>query len=277
MTSPKPMSIEELLELAALDTFGLLDDFEAELFTRSFHHAPAGVQDEILRIQAELASDESFLPRDMPVAQLRQKVLDAVARAIEEDARELAPLASIGKRFALSSPNPTPRGRLAISGQFWRAACLVMIGVSIVLAYFGVEAHNQVDAITLMALNNNAIGQLEEYLSPTFKEYVGNPNCKPLFFRNQKAGNELFAVLYLDEQDGSAFLIVMGNANSPPDADTTYTLRAVLQDNSQKIAATFDSNYKITGKRIGQLTSAMVAALSWEIADASGTVILSTV
>ncbi len=47
MTSPEPMTRKELLELAALDVLGLLDEYEAAYYTRSFHHAPASVQDEI--------------------------------------------------------------------------------------------------------------------------------------------------------------------------------------------------------------------------------------
>ncbi len=57
MTSPEPMTRQELLELAALDALGLLDRYEAALYTRSFHHASAPVQDEIVRLQAEIASD----------------------------------------------------------------------------------------------------------------------------------------------------------------------------------------------------------------------------
>ena len=66
MTSPEPMTRKELLELAALDVLGLLDEYEAAYYTRSFHHAPATVQDEIKRIQAEVASDESLLPGEEP-------------------------------------------------------------------------------------------------------------------------------------------------------------------------------------------------------------------
>ena len=43
MSVPNPMTREELLELSALDALGLLEEYEAALFTRSFHHAPAAV------------------------------------------------------------------------------------------------------------------------------------------------------------------------------------------------------------------------------------------
>ena len=109
MSAPSPMSRDDLLELAALDAFGLLDDYEAALFTRSFHHAPVGVQDEIRELQAEYAGDEALLPEVGPDATLKARVLRSVATAIEEESIELAPLATIGRRRS------TPRDTIATS------------------------------------------------------------------------------------------------------------------------------------------------------------------
>ena len=81
MTSPEPMTRQELLELAALDALGLLDRYEAALYTRSFHYASAPVQDEIVRLQAEIVSDESLLPEEEPDDSLRERVLRKVAEA----------------------------------------------------------------------------------------------------------------------------------------------------------------------------------------------------
>ncbi len=98
MTSPAPMSREELLELAALDALGLLDEYEAALYTRSFHHAPAAVQDEIKDLQAAYSADPTFLPDVEPASTGRVRVLGAVRRAIEQESLELAPLAMIGRK-----------------------------------------------------------------------------------------------------------------------------------------------------------------------------------
>ena len=83
MTSVEPMTQRQLLELASLDALGLLDDIESTAYTRSFHHAPATVQDEVLRLQAEIASEHLLLPGEEPDPQLRERVLRAVADAIE--------------------------------------------------------------------------------------------------------------------------------------------------------------------------------------------------
>ena len=78
MTSPNPLTREDLLELAALDALDLLDEFDSAHYTRSFHDAPARVQDEIKQRQAELAADTTLLPEEGPTPSLRPRVLDAV-------------------------------------------------------------------------------------------------------------------------------------------------------------------------------------------------------
>ena len=94
MTFIEPMTPRELLELASLDALGLLDTVEEAVYTRSFHDAPATVQDEVLRRQAEIASDLQLLPADEPDPNLRERVLKAVAAAVERDEATLAPLAA---------------------------------------------------------------------------------------------------------------------------------------------------------------------------------------
>ena len=77
------MTREQLLELAALDALGLLDEYEAALYNRSFHDAPAAVQEEIQRLQALVANDETLRVDEEPDPSLRARVLTAVAKAIE--------------------------------------------------------------------------------------------------------------------------------------------------------------------------------------------------
>ncbi|MFO0826649.1 MAG: hypothetical protein U0572_00740 [Phycisphaerales bacterium] len=100
MTSPDPMSRDELNDLAPLDAFGFLDDYEAALFNRSFHHAPASVQDEVRALQAGLVTDPAFLSTEEPRALLKQKVLLRVQEEIEALEEELQPLAQIGQSVA---------------------------------------------------------------------------------------------------------------------------------------------------------------------------------
>lgn len=276
MTTPKSMSIEELLELAALDAFGLLDEYEADLYSRSFHHAPVSVQDEIVRIQAELVANESLLPNETPDAGLRARVLEAVARAIEEeDATTLAPLASIGGR--LSYIPVAPRPRLALSGQFWRAAALLLASTTLVMTFFWVEAFNEGRNIAISAMNRDTQLQLEQEIGLTFLDFLGNPMCERHVFRNMTPRTHAIGTLFVDRQTQSAFLLLLDMPIIESDDDTKnqYTLRAKMEDGTYEIVRTFSGTLSRNhGLRIDRLSSALLAVVSWEITDSSGVILL---
>jgi hypothetical protein len=117
MTSPNPMSRDELLEWAPLDAFGLLDEYEASLFERSFHHAAASVQAEIRKLQADLAEDASLLSGEEPRSLLRQKVLVAVQEEIEAATEYTQPLAQIGLNQSTLNPTTIAQPAAALAGS----------------------------------------------------------------------------------------------------------------------------------------------------------------
>ncbi len=271
MTTPKSMSIEELMELAALDAFGLLDEYETDLYSRSFHHAPASVQDEIVRIQAELVANESLLPNETPDAGLRARVLEAVARAIEEeDTTTLAPLASIGGR--LSYIPVAPRPRLALSGQFWRAAALLLASTTLVMTFFWAEARSEGSRIAMLALDQNMILQLEKEIGPTFREFLGNPSCERRVFRNKTPRTHAIGTLFVDRKAQSAFLLLLDMPIIG--SDDKYTLRAKLEDGTYEDVRTFSGTSRNHGLRIDRLSFALLAVVSWKITDSSGVTLL---
>jgi len=76
------MSTRELLEAAALDAVGLLDEGEAAAFDAAFRRADPDIRDTIIEEQARLAvSDAFFADVDAP-DHLRERVLAAVYDAI---------------------------------------------------------------------------------------------------------------------------------------------------------------------------------------------------
>lgn len=161
----------ELLELAVLDAHGLLEPIESELFNRSFHEAPASMQDEIIRMQHEFATDESLLPEDLPTAELRKKVLDAVANAADKEASTLAPLALIGARVGVT------KGRVSSSGSVvvWRIAAMILFGVSVVLAIVALDVGRTATSITQKAENVVANDSLKNLTDTEFVEFINNP------------------------------------------------------------------------------------------------------
>jgi hypothetical protein len=210
MTSPIPMTREELIELAALDAYGLLDDYEAALYTRSFHHAPAAVQDEILTLQAELAVSDVLEISDEPDGALRARVLAAVAGAIERESAGLGPLASIGH------PRPTEHraviGRIGggRSAQFWRAAAFVMMAAALVMAYFLTDALRQTNQVLYVALGIETEKALPRLVGPGFEEFVLNPNSQARYLLPPQLDNGAFAVVYVNPQTQQAFLAAFG-------------------------------------------------------------------
>ena len=270
MTSPEPMTRQELLELAALDALGLLDRYEAALYTRSFHHASAPVQDEIVRLQAEIASDESLLPLDEPDGSLRERVLRKVAEAIESEASEFAPLATIGRRRRGSSES-NGRSSFGTSGPFWRAAAFILAGTVVVLAYFSSEASRNSSEIARLALSNDT-EELAVVLGPMGRAFVIGDSQKIALHPAQ--GGKAIGAVYVDDALNQVFVFFDG---LPLTTGDDYTLRVVLEDDSTKDLQSFDSRGIFSGFKVANFSASVLASITrWEITDVAGAVILTS-
>jgi hypothetical protein len=263
------MTREELLELAALDAFGLLDEYEAALYSRSFHHAPAAVQDEVREVQAALASEEALLPDVEPDPSLRERVLRAVNDAIEADSLRLAPLAMIGRSRRDAEPS---NGRFSLfsSGQVWRAATFVLAGSLLVVLYFGIQFYDRNEQITDYALGQRTFDQVRQLLGPDLVDYINNPSCTPNVLLPVNENDAMHAIVFVDESTGEGFLYTFGVT-----PQTDYQL--IASSNGRE---TFRREFKATnalhGVRLTGIDAALVGTLSWSIADASGAVLMRT-
>lgn len=279
MTSPNPMTREELLESAALDAFGLIEEYESDLYTRSFHHAPAAVQNEILQLQADLVSDEALMISEMPPPELRHRVLEAVADAVQQETVELAPLATIGRggapRAAVHPSNPFAFGS---STPYWRAAAFMLCASLIVVGYFWKSAVDQGNRVAVLSLSNLTDRELEKLIGPTVKDFMFNPAAKAVHLAGTAGNGSMRGVIYTlegaNQGDGQAFLVFEGvpaNAESAP-----YHL--TLQDSNGNKA--LDHEFNSLGSLSGGVRFAInTTALSlknakWTITNATGTVVL---
>jgi hypothetical protein len=271
MTSPTPMTREELIELAALDAFGLLDEYEAALYTRSFHHAPVAVQNEIRELQAAFAGEASLLPDVEPDPALRQRVLDAVAKAIEADSLNLAPLAMIG-RPDRARPGTAGRIGVAASTPVWRAAAFALAAALLVVAYFAGQFLERNNLLTGAVIDLSTLQQVEVEIGPTFKDFVGNPTCTTRTLRPVPgSGNDAFAVVYVNEQDEAfLFAVCLPKQNGP----LTLTLTDEATGD-EKLSQQFTRTSTLTGVQVTTpVTARMASTLTWAITDVTGTVIL---
>ena len=273
MTVPTATLRNELLELAALDAMGHLDDYEQSLFTRSFHDAPASVQEEIKEFQAALVADPALLPDVEPPAELRQRVLDAVNFAVEQDSHRLAPLATIGRGRRSGEETEDDESHFGMATMnFWRVASFVLAGSLIIALYFFADAYQHGKTVSEIALNNETEQQLEEYIGPTFREFVGNPNCRKVALVDADDSFGGHAVLYLNENTNEAFLIAIGM----PETDELYTLHVSTGDGERNAVRGFEAQGGILGVRIEDLSASAIASVTWDITNAAGAVILSS-
>ncbi|MDY7109471.1 MAG: hypothetical protein SYC29_12620 [Planctomycetota bacterium] len=275
MTSPTPMTREELIELAALDAFGLLDDYEAALYTRSFHHAPVAVQNEIKELQAAFAGEASLLPDVEPDPALRQRVLDAVSKAIEAESLNLAPLAMIGRP---DRARPETAGRIGAgaSTPVWRAAAFALAAALLVVAYFAGQFLERNNMLTGALIDLDTFQTVEDDIGPTFKDFVGNPTCTTrTLFPDRESDNDAFAVVYVNEQ-GQAFVF----AACLPCKSGPFTVTATdPNDGSTEVDEQFACTSDVSGYQIKATLpteAEILGRLTWTITDVSGTVLLQS-
>ncbi len=249
MTTYDQPDKKQLLELAVLDAHGLLEPLESDLFNSAFLDAPDSLQKEIQNIQEQLALDASLLPDDLPNASLRRRVLDAVAKAADDEANRLAPLALIGARAGASRHN-----QLSIGTSAWRAVAMVLFGVSVVLAAFAINAVDRANDITKYALNADVEQTMADLVGAEFGEFIRNPSAPAVglertngdptgYIRvaiNERTGaGYVFAI---DLKDGEEFII----QGTTPDGEVIELAR-ITAGNTPVVARTFSVDVAIAG------------------------------
>ncbi len=194
---------KQLLELAVLDAYGLLEPIESDLFNHSFHDAPATIQDEIKQMQEDLALDDSLLPADMPPTSLRKKVLDAVAETADKEAQRLAPLALIGARASAA------QAKLGSSKQaaFWRTAAVVLFGVTVVLAIITLDAQRKANQSAQIAINTSTNNAINDMVGSEFAKYVGNPYCQVVRLEREDGSATGYLRIAMNERFGNGYVI----------------------------------------------------------------------
>lgn len=272
MTAPEPMSRKELLELAALDVYGLLDEYESALYTRSFHHAPASVQTEILELQATLAADASLLPEMEPSTELRAKVISAVTRAVEQDTP--APLASIGRSKSVPAPRlrerhepaseRIERTRYASTAHFWRASTFVLSGIVLVMVFFLMDAVRQGNNIAELALNQNtrqSIDALEKEIGPVARDYLSHPDARRIVLTG--SDSDAWANLLVLEDRSEALLIT----ENLPRLESGQMFRLIVrhEDGTTEELHRFEGHEHLAGRRVQVSFASLSAANTWEI------------
>src|SRR5262249_14914584 len=119
------MKTQELLELAALDALGLLDEAEREAFDRAFRAAPPALQAQIRREQTRIAGDDSLLPKVETPMGLKARVLAAWREAVAAVSNRSRTRRLVGALTLMPNRGVNP---------WWRAGAIACAAASLVLA-----------------------------------------------------------------------------------------------------------------------------------------------
>ncbi len=275
MTKEIHMTRTELLEAAAADALGMLDEFEAECFNRSFHEAPPAVQEEIQQLQAEIAADNSLLPNVTPPETLRERVLEHLRKRILEESSELAPLATIGRfggsSVSINDSGSANRRRSLISHDAWRAAAIVLVGVVVAISIFAYGAYERANALVDVALNLRTQDQLELYIGSDFDAFVANPSCVQVALYSADDDQRGMGHLWINQRDDEVFILAL----DLPAGDGEFSLNAVLADGTElSNLASFEAR-PVTGKRFS-MNARQLQDATFMVTDASGNVVLTS-
>ena len=284
MNSPELLRREELIEQASLDALGLLDAFEAAHYAKSFHAAPASVQEEIRQLQAEIATDASLLSDEEPPAGLRGRVMGAVMDSIEHETRELQPIATIGsraRRVAATGATATDIAgvvrdeRMNIQHRSMQRSVAVWRAASVALAasllgsflWLNVITHEAM-SIAQLAQGQATQAQLIEMLG---SDYATFSMDKTMRIRSLAAlaGESGAAILYCDPKNGDGYLVGFGLARVG-----TYTIRSIADDGTTITLGQVIGGSRVTATRLARIDATRLAHSRIEVVDDTGRPIL---
>lgn len=271
MDSLSPLTLEELLELAALDAVCALDEYDAPMFKREFHRASPAIQSQIIEFQAELVSDETLLPNEMPPAHLRERVLEAMTSAAETEAVHLAPLATIGRPERAFEPTYRNAKRAVITSWFWRAAVLALTVSLVIVGYFFSQAISEGNQLAILALSDRTSIELKKMIGPTAEDFIGKPGIRTVTLSSTDPEFDGSATLYINDKTNQAFLVALSMTQSQ--SLQPYTIHGDRDGNSPKLR-TFNIRNSVDGIRLDNLPDRALTTAGWSIKDKDGIVVL---
>ena len=289
MTTCEFLSREELLELAPLEALGLLDAVEEHQFDKGFQAAAPSVQDEIRDLQAAVAAEFGSVSGDAPDRALRFRVLAALSAAVESDDQSVAPIAAIGNPASFQRrledaasreftseqavADAVRRDRAARSSLLWRAAALALGTGLLVTIFFANRLSDTARDLAHLALSNQNRIELQEALraqvGPTFASYLDSTSA--VAYAMAGTPDQGAGVLFVEPLNDTGLFI----AFDVPEDGGPYTLVAVDPSTSVKVTLAVITNHQQLAAV--EVNLAGVAGKEFELIDASGKVVLSTV
>jgi hypothetical protein len=273
---------EELIEQASLDALGLLDEFEAAHYARSFHAAPASVQEEIRRIQATVATDDTLLSDEEPPASLRARVLDSVQHAIDDEARTLKPIATIGARGsqrALATPGSVAGmvdlERASLRAQsaerqvsIWRAASVGLAASLLAAVVWVFTLDNKVDVIERLVQNGATVELLEREVGPSIRAVLTEQGRSCFSLRGATDPSVSGTIAHLPENN-QIFVLALGLRTN-----SEFSVKVVTGSGETLDLGSFTSGAGMTGCWLASANLPSVGVHRIEVLDLAGNVVM---
>mgnify|MGYP001246856583 CR=1 FL=1 len=243
LSNETTMGTRELIELAVLDAFGLLEPGEQEGFERSFMLAPPSLQAQIRRQQTRLAQDESLLPSVVPPHELRIAVLDAVRRAMERDqdhAMREAVLARVGAAVAADARSREPQiVRSRRVSPFWRAAALGLAASAVVFGVATLQMRSEIDRLASAVESDTILAAMHQnFGSENLHAALLDANTQRFVF-DRTSGTTAEASIWFNPDWAEAQLFYR---DLPAHGDSRYRVVALdAEGNVRSELATFSS------------------------------------
>jgi hypothetical protein len=273
---------EELIEQAALEALGLLDERETEAFERAFEDAPENIQEQIRRIQAETVTDVAMLSGEEPPVGLRSKVMAAVSDAVEDEARELQPIASIGVRARRPGHAVTAEVAEAVRDErqglrlqaaqrhllVWRAASIALAASLLTTLFWSGMYRLERHSIERLVDNGATLRQLEEQFGLKFIDMLrGSTSIQAV----QAVAANVSGSLILDETSNTGCLMVLGLRHN-----AKYTLRLIDgRSGSVLLSSPVTGGAGMTVARLDGVNRASLEGHRIELLDETGSTVLS--
>ncbi len=187
MSAFRPMTNDDLIELAPLDALGLLEKNDAAMFERAFLSASPEVQRRIRDIQASYASDPLLMSPEEPPADLDARVISGVMSEIRRSTEELAPLAVIGPGSAARNLDRR-RGSTFGSAMLWRAASFVLLAGLVTSLTFYSKTVDSYDRLAGEMYANELSNAIHRELGSAYFDLIGGSSIRQALASPTEAG-----------------------------------------------------------------------------------------
>lgn len=238
------MNAQQLLEMALLDSCGLLEADELERFEQGFAQAPESIKAQIRREQSRFADQSELLPDVTPRPELRRLVVDAVKRAAG------AAVTADTLRFermvgAAAGPTPADIHRRRVMPA-WRAASIVLAVTTVFGGVLSMELRNQIED---MGDKISSITSADHFLRygnmPGLRDAMMSPSSERVLFQPVNTSSGTTAAIYSDTDTSRSYFI----CNRLPVLGAGQYELVVLDDDQKYVSTitTFSSNGETDG------------------------------